>query len=154
MNSDVKAQDGKYSTVTAKIKVPGGDCPQTDRHKFRLGIQGGHGLQPCNYATMLARMDLETVVSPACHPFIVVGSCEQQTAKHVVSSVATIGKEATKDAKCPVSDRVKSAQGFGHHESSHDNACMMARFSAGIDLEKKVKEDCKKYIQFSACKTH
>jgi hypothetical protein len=154
MHSDVKAQDGKYSTVTARIKIPGGDCPMADRRKFKLGIQGGHGLQACNFATMFARIDLEAAVNPACHPFIVVEGCKPQTAKHVVSSVATISKDSSKDAKCPVKERVKSAEGFGHHESEQGHACMMARMSARINLEGKVKADCHKYIEVSACKTH
>ena len=150
----MKAQDGKYSIVTARVKVPGGDCPQSDRLKTKFGIQGGHGLEPCNFATMFARMDLETAVNPACHPFIEVSGCEHKTAKHVVSSVATISKDAAKDAKCPITERVKSAQGFGHHESEESHACMIARMSARMNLEKKVKPDCHKYIEVSACKAH
>lgn len=150
----MEVQDGKFSTVMARVKVPGGDCPQSDRHKFKIGIHGGHGLQPCNFATMYARIDLEAATSPACHQFIEVEGCKQQAAKHVVSSMATISKDAAKDAKCPVTERAKGAQGFGHHESNEGHACMMARFSARINLESKVKPDCYQYIEVSGCKKH
>ena len=154
LHADADVQVGKYSTVVAKVKVPAHKCPQKDHAKSKVGIQGGHSLEACNYATMFARIDLEVATDPACHQFIEVEGCQQKTAKHVVSSVATIGKGAAKDAKCPAKERVKSAQGFGHHAADEANACMMARMIARINLENKVKADCYKYIEVTACKKH
>lgn len=152
LHADVEAQDGKYSTVKAKINMPA--CSAADQRRFKVGIQPGHDLQACNFATMFARMDLETAVSPACHDFIEVEGCQYHEVKHLVSSVATIGKDAAKDAKCPTTERIKSAQGFGHSEDNPGHACMIAMMSARMNLENKVKEDCHKYIEVSSCKTH
>lgn len=150
LHADAEAQDGKYSTVTAKIKMP--DCKVADQRKFRVGIHPGHDLQACNFATMFARMDLEAAVSPACYDYIEVEGCKQQEVNHLVSSVATISKDAGKE--CPVTEKVKSAKGYGHHEDNEGHACMMARMSARMNLESKIKAECQKYIVVSECKKH
>ena len=146
----MEVQDGKYSTVTAKIKMP--DCKPADQRKFKVGVHPGHDMQACNMATMFARIDLETAVDPACHPFIEVEGCKQHQVKHLISSTATINKGAGKE--CPVTEKVKSAIGYGHSEDNEGHACMIARMSARMNLERKVKQECQKYIDVGECKKH
>ena len=131
----------------AKIKMP-------DQRKIASGLAHGHDPKDCGMAQMIARINLEKEVSPNCHKFIEVQSCKQQEVEHFVTAMATISKDASKDAKCPAKDRAKMATGHGLHEEDETNACMMARLSARINLEKMVSEGCHKHIVISSCKKH
>ena len=150
--TDAGLQGTKYTTAMAKVKMP--DCPKMDQMKLATGLDLGHSTQACSMAMMIARIDLEKQISPACYDYIEVEGCKHTEVKHFITSMATLSKEASSDPKCPKADRVKMATGYGHDNENESNACMMARFTAQINMEKTVHKDCHKYITIGSCKKH